>query len=1114
MPAIATSRLRSGGKVEASIEELQRVTHLRIKGENQRDRKAKIKLDQYVTAATTSFGSNKYGDEYTMRVRSSMDRYKRIRHDYLHAIVMPSGHGKTTLANRYGVIDVDNLVSKELHNKLVDWRVEILTKGESWRDHNQEWFNEVNSTLNVMVFTKPTVILVHTEETALEIGAKIIGGVCYTKQGLENSISNRSNVGKHFARLNLYTVQGSRVFNPIRCTSPDEIESAFLMMMNENDLAVGAPNMYSNTVWNRNYASYVPRWVLEGDMPCDFNLLDVITMFAEGQVPKECVDYYVRCLGLDSAQGFGVTMNDWAKVCAQISFGIGEPKGELVTNDYLHVNEQFPFRSKMEQLRANMTMRRMVKVFDIWSHEDCRDIARYHIGDGNTFVTGILLHWKGLMQHSKVHHVIRNWYKVSYNEWSDTFKLVHNYVRTSNWLFDMPLTENVRQNMMYMDLLVGRTQYKLTTEMATEGRVGNSDRPLHVAYNPENKQWSIKEYERVFNKALDNAMTKIKYKPRKVNVDTFMDFWALRRSWLTKGSLVFNTIDPELKNYISLVYDDINAACRELKARHNKASLFEVSDLIDVISGKPELFNMTKMAPKWETGFKFRVLLPGSLEHYLVFSYVLYIAEAQPQIGSVRLNSPPDEQMVFFDNKMTKGLVHMLYDWKDFNTQHSSYEMCAVVKKLRDIPTKPKDYDIFVSAIASSMYDMWLKTDDGIFKLSNGLFSGWRGTTWINSWLNYAYLYCAFEVYQALFPTLSLQYIDHGGDDVDLAFLEHIDAVRFLCVMNLMKFDATKIKQMIADKAEFFRNTVDWTGVYASCTRALCAFTSGDWEGSQRATVKERVTSTLDQIAKLERRGLNKEVAKGCALATLSHWCRVKDGEEWLNLPDEILHGAPESGGLGIPDRDGNVYVLTKPIPDFIPTSERRIVPGFKSSLDYVKHLEVDFAKRGLNLARAGELAERMAEDNFQFNETADHQKWVEIMNDTYIIQELRPVVTHRDDMASFVDMLEADENELDNPMFGIAAKYAEYSDHIEHNGRALTKDEVIAVVTYNTVNPEVLEFKGNLYYRRLIPDFMAYKITNYCKTKLNEYQWTMETAEDKFEVMCSMASRYFNHYM
>lgn len=1075
-----------------------------------------VALRQYINQNETYFASNKAGPEYDMFIKRSMNRFSSYRQNNLYAIVMGSGHGKSTLSKRYGVIDIDDLVTMEEHYALVDERKAIIERHGEWKQHNERWFAAARKTLSIIDLEKPAVVLVHTEEAALSLGAKVLAGINLSEDALAQNVGRRASFERLEAKGNLMR---NRVhhsdYQPMECRSTAAVERYFLAVMNANGLAVAAPNKYPCKYANPNYSKACPDWVLEGKIQKGTTIYDLVKMYECGMVPKECVDYYVKQFEATTYEGFGVTLNDWAKLAAKVASEMKEPDKDFYPEDKEDVNEMFPFGSVRERNRANVTIRRLVKVFKIWNHHDIREIASCHVGERNVFVTSVIVAWKGLLMELPMSKFARSLMKVRYSAWTKVMKEVHNLVRTSGFLFQTPLDENQRQRLMYMDLLIGRTDYELTVSMALEGRTGADEEPTHLAYDSNRQMWTRTEYKKVFEVALERAHTRMKQKPRKVNVSGFLEFYKYKRNWLTKGSLVINNIEAEKKRYMTYVLDFINDSIVEYQGLHNKASFFEVHDIMAMVENRKHMFNSTKMMKKYEIGDKFRVLLPGSLLHYVIFSYVLYVAEKQEQVGTVRLNSPPDEDMLFFDRKMTDNLHHMLYDWADFNAQHSKWEMASVINKLKEIPTAPSDYAAFVDTIARGMYDMWLLDNEGnMHELSNGLFSGWRGTTWINSTLNFVYIYIALECFGRLYGANSLAYVDHGGDDVDLAMLEPGDALRFLRVMEAMKFDAKEIKQMVGTKSEFFRVTITKDKAYASPTRGLASFIAGDWEGAGRATVRERVTGIMDQLGKLVRRGLDEDVARGCGIAALSHWCRVKVDEEWLDLPDEVIHGLSEQGGLGIPDSKGRVWRLDRDVPMMKKLNEQRIVPGFNSSEDYVHQLIEDLSRKGLSVSRPEEYAKTLAEDNFTFPGSPDLTDWNEVCKMTFDVVEYVSVIEPSENVYVFEEMLMFDKKSHPTGIYGHVNRFVDMSGYIQKDGKELSKKEIVQIIGGGQVSLEAVEFQGDAHYRRLVPDFWGTKITEFCRYKLNAGTWSVAESEQNFKTMCYMVKNVYGHQM
>lgn len=1105
-------------RLKNQIDEKQTAARLASGRPSQSVQKAINRMNRQV-ADGARFGTSKAGREYHTRMMNSMANYSKKSRNEIFGIVMPAGTGKSTLSRRYGVIDIDELISEANHNKIIQVREDCLTDKGNWAEHNKMWHEMVNNTLDLMDFQKPSIVLLHTEETAVSLGICVIGGIHPTRALQSSNVKMRDRVGQQLAFENLSDVQNCVCYTPVICNSQSDVEKAFLQLANTHDIAVGAPAKYVGLATNIHYSSSCPQWLMRGEVPVNINLSNLVKMYHEQKIPKECVDYYVKQLDLPSAYGFGVSENDWCQFYAEVS-GSRAAEGKLDTSEVKEANRIFDFANMREQNRANVTIRRLIKGMDIWSHPDAVDIAKHHIGSRNVFVTSILCHWMGIMRDMPIGRKLIELYKVEERSWSRVCKILHNMIRTSDWLFQTPIEESTRQNLMYMDLLIGRPAYTLTTEMGLENRQRKDHMPDHVAYDPASRCWTKAKYLELFEVGLEEAMSRIKTEARPVDISSFRQWWSDRRGWLTKGSLVWNTLKPEQKNYTVAILEDVETCCQlledtkvplELKNRHNKKSLFEVADLISVIHDNPDKFNITRMATKSEAGNKFRVLLPGTLLHYIVFAYVLHIAEEMPQVGSVRINAPEDEHIRYFDRKMGNMLHHLLYDWKDFNSQHSKYEMARVIEKLNEIPGAPTDYHLFVGAIAESFYNMWLETDDGIFELGNGLLSGWRGTSWINGWLNFIYLSIGVMVMHTLYGEDSVAYVDHGGDDVDLAFKESGDMIRMLNVMNMMKFDATKTKQMFGSRSEFFRVTVDHNGAHGSATRAMAGFIAGDFEGNNRADFKARATSVLDQVSKLQRRGLAAGICHVMVMSAMSHWCRIKDGAEWLDLPAGVIHGLREQGGLGIPTAEGMLAELASPIEQEDPNVTFRL-PGRLASEDFVKNLSVDMYKYGLEISDRERLTQKIAEGSYDLGFESDHGRWIEyVHNPPKIVSWVKAVVA-RDIDSLEVAAFDIEVDESVEQMKGLCDKYTEYAAYVTYNDQKITRPDIIRMVTRGALVGEVLDFKGDIYYRRIVPDFWALRLTRVCRTLIQQGRWSLSAAEEKFKDMCWFISTTFNH--
>nr|WKU83718.1 RNA-dependent RNA polymerase [Aspergillus terreus chrysovirus 1] len=1080
---------------------------------------ALVRLTKYTLKHGRFLGTNKAGEDYEGRVVQSMARYEAMRQKRMNlfALVLPAGHGKTYLAEKYGLIDVDMLISAEEHDYFLARRQGILAGTDTWSGHNTEWYFRMNKTLDLVDYSRPVILLCHHEETAFELGAQILGGaVLANEEVFAKNIAKRDELSRHFSIMSRDSFKVSRFIPNVKfAQSNEEIEAFFLDLMNANQLPVACPWLYSTRYANPHYKTTVPMWILRGQRRDDdtVNIAELVKMFERGEIPKECVDYYVRGSYAVTQFDFGVTMFEWINELAKLPPHMNDIEEFDTTSDLAKI---FPPRGAKEMSRANVTLRRLVQTFDIFSYDDAYQLAASHVNEPHVFVTGLLSHWKSLGQFTSAAHLIHPWYRVRFSKWTSLMKNLHSLIRTSRFLMNTEIREEERQALMYMDLLVGREDYVINEMSEVEKRGGGSYVSTHLSFDPDSRRFTRDQYRRDFAKALH--MGHIRFRgddAKKIDTKSFLEFYERRKSWLTKGSTVYNKMPARMKRYSAQVLDATYHLVKQIEGMHNKQSLFECHELWEVMQDlKLDDFNTTKTMIKYETGGKERVLLPGALGHFIVFTYVLYFAEKQGQVGSVRLNSTPDEDIRLYDRKMSSGIYRVLYDWADFNEQHSADEMAAVIQALEDNVMAPADYGLFTQAIIEGMYNMYLEDRDGVkHKIWRGLYSGWRGTTWVNSVLNFCYLNVALMSYKRMYNVDAVVYVDHGGDDVDLALSDATDLTRILRIMDYMLFNANAWKQMLSTRSEFFRNTITSQGVYASPTRALAGFVAGDWEGKGNATIPERVVSLLDQIGKLKRRGVNPEFCNGMAICSIGHWAKIKDGDEWLNLPDVIKHGRVEDGGLGLPDRDNRLWKLKDKVPPMTDDWFKIIIPDMKASRDYVKTIASDVEKFSMTLVKRQEMARKYAEAAFDLSKDVNYEYWKGLLSfKTSVIGYVDVIVPSIDNslMEEFLNYT-VEENFISQVHVG--QKYAEMSGHLERDGIRLSKQEIVDIVTDHSVRLEAAEFTGDIYYRRLVPEFMAYKITWYCRDALNQGIADEDIAMDVFRTLCYMASQLFDHH-
>jgi len=498
-------------------------------------------------------GSDRATVDFVNDITSSLDRYEFGFRNNLYAIVLPGGHGKSYFADTLGLLDVDKLAAPREHNELDDMRKHLINKRSiEWSEHNKKWWKMANEQLDMMALDRPTVLLCHNEEFALEVGARVIGIAVLTDHAFEKNIEGRTVRGKAFSRMSREICMRRRMSELSTFNTRNELERWVINACNANAIPIACPYKYTRKYQNINYSDDLPEWVYTG-LTDDAVPEELISYHKEGRIPKECVDYFARSKDIGAINRFGVTISQWSSVIADVRYNIATPKDFDKNGDMMEI---FPPESMMEKNRVNLTLRRLDSVGHLLEHHDVMEILRHHVGERHNFVTGIVSHWKSLGQKTALAGEIFQWYFVKMDRWSEVHKRIHNLLRISKFYFHREVSELDRQALMYMELLLGKRLYKIDQHEVIQERMNTGEGDQKRSYDPDLKEWTATQYKKDFDAAIEEAHLKMKLRPRKVNVTSFVDFWKKRRTWVTKGSTVLTNLGPEHKKYVIKFMDD------------------------------------------------------------------------------------------------------------------------------------------------------------------------------------------------------------------------------------------------------------------------------------------------------------------------------------------------------------------------------------------------------------------------------------------------------------------------------------------------------------------------------------------------------------------------------
>nr|UHS72407.1 MAG: putative RNA-dependent RNA polymerase [Alphachrysovirus sp.] len=1081
------------------------------------DKKRIRESERLLANRISYFGSDKARVDFTVEVSQSIGRFERARRHNLFAIIMPACSGKTTLCEKFGFIDIDKCCWGSEHEILNSMRLDCIAGRSTWDSHNELWLKWVNDTLDQFEFKQEHVIMCHSEIIALSIGALPLAGFAPDDRLFESCMSDmerRDNPKANRARASLARVNRAEFFshsllvmkNKRVFSSYSEAENLVLRTLVINDIPCACPYKYQESFKAVHYSDSCPRWVQEGDKS-RLDIHQLLSMYEGKMVPKECMDYFLRTRDIPASYGFGIRDFEWSEFLA-IARTMRSSRGLLdKTADPAVV---FPYLYSKNETRANVTMSRLVKGLDIYNNDDVVDIISHHIGKPNNFVAAVVCWWLGIGSTLESRHLIKELLKTSYVWWGELFKMFHGYIRLSERFMDTVLGERERQGLMYIQLLVGKEVEEADYMEEVRERTCSDPEAQHLAYDPDLGLWTKQQYAVDFSKALNEAY--VRMDQRQVDVSGFAELYELRGSWLTKGSTVYNQLDRELLKCAVDIVDEVGTIIRRTEVRHNKKSLFEMAHVLEVAGDDLELLNATKMVTKLdECGHTRRALFPGSLLHYIIFSYVLYCAEKQGQVGNVRLNAEPDDDITYFEEKMAV-IPRLLFDWANFNAYHSTNEMSEVVRRLGSRVPGPGDYADFCWVIADQMYNMKLIDPVGeIHELGQGLFSGWRGTTFINTVLNCVYVRCAEESFIRIYKHEPFLYVDGGGDDLDTGTNRYDDGYKILWIMSMMRFRSKQIKQMIDVKSEFFRVTINKDGCFASPTRALAMFVNGKWEGSGEVPITQRIGGLLDQIAKIVRRGMDSTFGASLAVVCLAHWCKVNVSGDWLDLPGEVIHGQLSQNGLGVPDRDGNVWKLDVDIPLPVIPEAVGSVPGSLASMDYLHVLVRELRVFSVEVIDEHKAACELAADSFDIYDKVDFTPLLEYRGCK--IGDVRVVDDTLEDEEVFSCFTTFMATYKRNKNLAKVERYACLVGNLSFNGRKIDLGQLMDIMQID-VKREVMDFKADVYHRRLVAEPIARAITDFCLEIVDRGSGTCAQAMEVFKILCVMCSKRFKFNM
>nr|WEU34447.1 RNA-dependent RNA polymerase [Phaeobotryon rhois victorivirus 1] len=372
-------------------------------------------------------------------------------------------------------------------------------------------------------------------------------------------------------------------------------------------------------------------------------------------------------------------------------------------------------------------------------------------------------------------------------------------------------------------------------------------------------------------------------------------------------------------------------------------------------------------SPKLEHG-KTRAIFACDTLHYLAFEHLLSSVEKRWRGQRVVLNPGRGGQagMAFRVNSARQRAgISMMLDYDDFNSHHSTRAMQILFEETCNLTQYPPELrDKLLSSFEK--HHVYLGAD--YYGVSLGtLMSGHRGTTYINSVLNMAYL--AIELgEQFLWSKPSI----HVGDDVYLGVATYREAafVEERCRDSRLRMNA--MKQSVGHvSTEFLRLACAGRETYGYLARCVSSTVSGNWVSEMRLNPYEGLTTMLanarslanrsrvqllplllrrsvQRLSKLPRRDHRKldELLSGSI--ALDNGPLFRQGAEYVSTRVDVIAPEPDQWGYSALPLEATRAYLTRcaqPIETKFLNEAGVSVVGVMAEASYRKTFASDFAR-------------------------------------------------------------------------------------------------------------------------------------------------------------------------
>lgn len=373
------------------------------------------------------------------------------------------------------------------------------------------------------------------------------------------------------------------------------------------------------------------------------------------------------------------------------------------------------------------------------------------------------------------------------------------------------------------------------------------------------------------------------------------DFVESRQEWVSSGSAAG----------AKLVVDGD-------QVRVNKRTYFDNladSEILSWIDTEPRIEAVA--SDKFESG-KSRAIYGTKPIDYAIMTYVIQKAEIKlSSICGVESGLIGLDEIAGILRRQNvsgrDGVESTCLDYADFNYQHTLKAQALIFTCLQDRMRLLGAHEDAIRAAAwcsSACLNQWatFPGQGGAERITQGMFSGVRGTNFMNTVLNVAYFR---EARRSVSRSLALEPVDlynlHQGDDVWITHSARIWGIALYTYMQASGFVFQDSKQMFdINRGEFLRVIYGHGEARGYLARAVATLIIKPIQGVQELSPQEKITALNSHIHVLYRRGLLTDACKLLWDAIIPFWAALCTPKGGIDIPMGIVMKAYELGGLDL----------------------------------------------------------------------------------------------------------------------------------------------------------------------------------------------------------------------